>query len=136
MQRYMLSSFWKAGTDSVTLASGVPFRPTHIKTNVTAEGVALITGIYLNEDKHSQLLVTVDAYQWSMALQELMRKQFYEEHGLSGKSFDEIDSYLDEHELSVPDPGRIDLPTMTPNSKYRFTGEVKADIGIMLVGWA
>lgn len=122
----------KAGETRNVLNPDRVFRPTHIRVAVEAPGMADINRLIIgNVD---QLLSSVDGWNWSIKLAQQLRDDFLKEHGLIGKSHEAIDIYLDQNELSIPDPGRIMLPTVGPNQTITIEGRFKEDTRIILFG--
>lgn len=106
------------------------FKPTKILTNVEAPGLVMVENIYINDS--AQLLVSVDAWLWSARYVEQIQQAFLDEHGLAGRSSEEIDEYLAEQEMSLPTPNAILLPTLSKRDKVR--AELKGECTIMLIG--
>lgn len=115
-----------------------PFRATHIVTNIYDIGRATITGLFFNgkKEEHNQLAMSVDANQFSTTELEKARRLFLEKYGLEKKSIKEIDKYLDDNELSIPEPNRLTLPSLNQGASVLITGTgfKEGDI-ITLIGW-
>ncbi len=124
----------KAGESRNMLQPDRVFRPTLIRVAVDAPGLVIIERlIFGNVD---QLLGPVDAWNWSLKLAQSMRDDFMREHGLIGKKSEEIDAYLDANELSIPDPGRMMLPTVRPQETITIVGKFDVDTHVAFVGIA
>jgi hypothetical protein len=123
----------RAGNESRNmLAPDKVFRPTHIRVAVEEPGVASIERIIFgNVD---QLICAVDCWNWSIKLAQQMRDDFLTEHKLVGKSAEEIDRYLDRNGYSIPDPGRIMLPTVSPRENITIVGNFKEDTRLFFFG--
>ncbi len=142
MQRYALPFSWRAGQTEVS--TGIltyDFKPTNIRTVIEKPELGSFDGIYLVDSRvdieaENQLMMAVDAYSWSSDLVNRIQREFYAEYGLTGKSTEEIQRYLDKHELSVPDPTKIMLPPLHKGQSLRFTGQFSVDCMVSIVGWA
>jgi hypothetical protein len=110
----------------------IDLRPDRMMTSATEPGQATITGLYINGT--NELLMPVDAYEWSAALQSEQTKRFLEEYGLTGKTWQEIDDYCEEHELSMPRIGHVYLPTMKKRNDHKITGVFNIDMVISFIG--
>lgn len=133
VQRYTMSQFWKKDATEVVFQPDIYFRPDRMIANIESEGLAFISGIYLDESPNSELLFEVDLYNFSIKLQTQLEQEFLKTHNLVGKSSQEIQDYLDDNELSYPKVGQIVLPTA---KKYRLVGESKVDFSLVLMGMA
>jgi len=111
------------------------FRPTHIHTNLTEPGKASFEKIFFDSDV-SDLIIPVDAYTYSMDLLRKVRAKFYEAHGLTGKSDGEIQDYIDRHDLVLPDPCFLPMPTVKKGAVILFEGKASEDYMISLYGMA
>jgi hypothetical protein len=145
VQRYSTSQPWNAGKTSITFHLDVDFRPTHILTNLVESNKAFLTQLFVGDSSLSELCAVVngyeysavvDGYEYSADLKQKLQQAFYKEHGLEGKSFDQIDRYLDDHEISPPDPNRIELPSIHKGGMVRFAGYTSVDFIISLLGAA
>ena len=109
------------------------FRPTHFRTTVTNHE-SHIDGVYIRGENQLVASEGVDAWLWSLECHEQIRQAFYEEHGLVGKSHDEIQDFLDETGYEITDPGRIDLPHLRKAETFRVTGRFTTEFQIALFG--
>ena len=129
---YTLSGVFLASADRLMIKPDITFRPIKIITQVQNENEGIINRlVFGNTD---QLVCSVDAYNWSMRLYSLIRDQFYKEHGLLDKTDEEIQDYLDDNELEVPDPCKIYLPTIRVNETITIYGRFKTDTPIAFIG--
>ncbi len=107
-------------------------RVTKLRTNVTKSDTTFITGIYINHIQ--QMMGEIDAYYFSTTHADEVRKQFLIEYGLQDKSDKEIDDFLDENEISVPDLGRLDLGTFEKGSTISISGKFEEVFSIAFIG--
>jgi hypothetical protein len=133
--RYAMSGVFKAGSTELVFECQRTYRVTHIRTGIHEPTHAIISGILVNNDKESQLLYEIDAYDWSVEHLHRLQGEFLKQHGLLGKTDREVDEYLDEHELSMPEVGRVTLPTVEENSVLLIEGRSDTDFGIILLGY-
>lgn len=138
MTRWMMTGILplKGTTVELFVPVGMDFRPTHIRTNVTKENVVKIDAIYCGDNPHNQLIHSVDGYYWSAEVWDRMRQDFMKRHGLLGKTPAQIDDYLDENNLSMPDNGTILLPTIPRGKSIRLEGKFDELAGIIILGVA
>lgn len=129
VQRYSLT----LDNDIVSI-SPVDMRPEKIMTSVTELGQAIIDGIYIGGQ--NQLIGELDAYFLSTSLASKLRTEFLTEHGLLGKSYQEIDNYLDDNELSMPDTMRLDLPVIRKDTEVKLTGKFNVNCFTSIMGMA
>lgn len=117
--------------------SKIPDRTIRIErmiTSVTKENIAIITGIYIASS--NQLIAPIDAYLFSATLLKISRDEFLKKHGLSQATYQQIDDYLEEHEMSMPDPCRAELGTISPMCDMRITGTFNEECRLMFTGLA
>lgn len=132
MRTQSFSMVCKTGETRNMLNTDRVFRPTHIRVDVEAPGMVDISRLIIgNVD---QLVGSIDGWNWSLKLAQQLRDDFLKEHGLVGKSHEAIDIYLDDNELSIPDPGRIMLPTVRPQQTITIEGRFKGDTRIFFFG--
>lgn len=101
-------------------------------SSVSKPETAIITQLYI--DNIEQLIMPLDAYYFSARLVQELREKFLTEYGLVGKTHDEIDDYLDNNELSMPDPCRFDLPTISSSRKIRIVGKFEEHCVLTFTG--
>jgi hypothetical protein len=135
MQLFLVSAFWKPEDTEIMLRAPRIFRPTHLRTHATEPGEGVIDGIFHPGSAKSQLVGEIDAYAYSSKLFAQMQQEFLAEYGLTDKTDAEIQAYLDDNELSMPDLGRIHLPTLKKDEGMRFTGRFKKATAVGLLGW-
>lgn len=109
--------------DDITYAPDVALRVSRMITTVSKPNQCFITGLYIAEE--NQIILDFDLWNYSATFAQQLREAFLTEHNLLGKSYQEIDSYLDDNNLSMPDPCRIDLPTLSAKEPVRITGKFK-----------
>jgi len=126
MDRYMIPL--KANKEATI---DMEFRTTRIRTRVNEPNKIFIENILLNGVE--QMLCSVDAYQWSGELAGKLYVEFLERYGLKGKSSRQIDDYLDENDLTPPDPGAVMLPTVVKGTKILV--KASADCDLILCGY-
>jgi hypothetical protein len=73
-------------------------------------------------DSENQIVVSVDAYSWSMSLRNQLRNDFLKKHNLVTASREQIYDYLHNHGLNIPDNTKIILPVLRKRSKIRIVG--------------
>lgn len=132
--RYITSLLWQKGKEELLFTLDRKFRPTHIRTGVTAYDQATLSGIYINGNPNSDLLGTLDCYLISNELDAKIKAEFYKEHGLVGKDWTFIEDYLDEHDLEVPGIMRLELPTIKARGTIRLTGVANIDFIVSILG--
>lgn len=89
-------------------------------TTASKPEINIITGLYI--DKVNQLMMPIDAYQFSAANAQKIREAFLYEHGLERLGSEDIQRYLDHKEISIPDPTRVVLGTISPDKEVHITG--------------
>lgn len=133
---YILSVPCCAGQTTVEAVIPVAaFKARKFRTSVKSEGLVTIDGLLF---KNEQLITigSFDAYIFSNELVHKMHDQFYLEHGLAGKSLDEVQTYLDDNELVLPDPTNVFVPTMTKGEVIKITGKFTVDCVLTFIGTA
>lgn len=131
---YVLSFRIPSGNFKVSNSCPEHFRPTKIRTSVDTVGECFIEQIVLNKDNLFVSGTGIDAYLWSMKHAQELEHEFYKEHKLIGKSIEEIQEYLDDNDLSIPEPMRIMFPTIPRNTSIEIHGKAKTDFSLMLIG--
>lgn len=96
------------------------YRPLRMYTTVEAHGVTTINGIWIGNTNH--LLQPVDAWFFSRKYGDELYQSFLREHGLTNASAHTIQRYVDDNEISLPDPHRIHLQTIELNMALKVTG--------------
>ena len=133
--QYIVTVTCGDGQSDVRLVCDADFRIRRMLVGVDSMNQAIIEGIYINNDRN-QLAMPIDGYMYSPVLAEQLRTAFLTEHGLLGKSHDEIDAYCDEHELALPSPGNIDLPGLPKNGFIRVVGKFTQITNVCFTGAA
>ena len=110
------------------------FRPHKFFTNIDAPGAAMITGIFLGDDPENQILGEIDAWNFSVTYVEQARAEFLRALGLAGKTDDEIQDYLDDNDLELPDVLRLVLRTLRKGERIRITGKFPPRFAISFLG--
>lgn len=113
------------------------FRPTNFYTDLAGEGLVFINGIYIivpGKPQSNILLGILDAWDFSTTNINQSRQFFYEQHGLIGKSSEEIDKYLEDNNLTLPDVPPIDFATVEKGAKIRITAQSTIAWGLSLMG--
>jgi hypothetical protein len=107
---------------TATTKAPLVLRPRNLLTDVEEHGVATLTGIVIAGVE--QLLMPIDAYECSYALMKDLDRRFLEEHGLTGKSDEAIQRWLDSHEMGMPSEsvGRLTLPTIQKDTEVVLRG--------------
>jgi len=111
------------------------FRGDRIYTSLDGPNLGFIDGIYFGEDPENQILGELDGWEFSFKLVQLHRQEFYKEHGLVGKSDREIQKYLDDNELSIPDVARLHFTTLNAGVKIRMTAQFKVPCNVSFLGY-
>lgn len=109
------------------------FRPKCLRTNVSNSGLGEIDGIYYTVN---QLLMPLDLWEFSYVHLDLIQTQFLEKHGLKGKPTAQIQRYLDENELSMPDLLQLELPSLKKGDRVTITGRFPPDAPLQWIGYA
>lgn len=109
------------------------FRPFSIVTNVQEPG-SVINGLYLKGGQN-ELLMPMDCYAYSLKLWTQQVQQFLEEHGLVGKSDEEVQAYCDERDIGMPHPPRLVFPTLRQGETIRITGQFQQATMVALQGY-
>lgn len=135
IQRYVLAITCKAGVSDNRVTTPIVFRADRMVVHVGALRLTMITGLYLN-DEDNVLEVPIDGYHHSAALRDKLYQEFLRGAELVGKSSLEIDAYLDEHEISIPDPCYLPLPGIPKDGFIRMTGTFATDIIVSFIGSA
>lgn len=125
---------YELGNAIVNSPDLLAIRVNRLITSVSNPGLGSITGLYIAN--HNQLLIPTDPWRFSARLAQQIREAFLTEHGLLGKSYQEIDTYLDEHELSLPNPNRVELPTISPSAPIKITGHFDEGFTLSFLGLA
>lgn len=140
VEMFMLPAIWVKDASELVfrMADDIQaFRPRSIRCVVDGPGEGEVSQIYVgNRKMFFDSVGGVDVYQWSIKLLDIQRHDFLVEYGLMGKSHEEVDQFLDENGLSMPDPGRVELPTITPQIPFRMTGMMKRDVHFTVIGQA
>lgn len=92
---------------------GIPdktIRPQRLITDINRPEQVVMRDLLVGSQ--SQLVGPIDLYLFSLDYSQKVRDEFLKEHGLVDAGDEQIDDYLDEHDLEMPTPGRIDLPTV------------------------
>lgn len=110
-----------------------PFRPWRLYANVNALNLVTINGIYVASQ--NELIQPFDAWFFSPTYAEQLWKQFVSEHGLTNQTSKQIQKYLDDNEISAPDPHRLMLPTIGTGTPIMITGTGES-MSIILTGQA
>lgn len=135
VERYMTTLTCKPYlTEVVWICPLNVFRPTHFRTTVTAKHESFIEGIYVCGENQLVTSEPADAWFWSLEHHEQIRQEFYKEHGLIGKTTNEIQEFLDETGFEITDPGRIDLPHVRKAETIRVTGKFAQEFYITIFG--
>ncbi len=126
------------GTEAVGTILTEAFRIQRFYTNATERGQMTIDGVYLGDDPENQFIspLNLDGYEFSAEHIRELQNEFLKEHGLLGKTDDQIQRYLDANGLSMPDVLRFDFPTLNRGQKLRITGKFGIASAISVVGLA
>ena len=116
----------------ITKAPDRSILPRKLISSVSSPGKCILNQLYIGGVEC--LIDTLDLYSVSTVLAAQLRKEFLEERGLTGKSSMEIDEYLEHYDLSIPDPCRIDLPTIGPGRNVRITGSFEESCVLTFIG--
>jgi len=128
-------AFQNTGSEAIGVVAREVFRPYKFYTNTTGPGISSIDGLYFGDDPENQWLGgPVDLWEFSTYHVQEWRTAFLEEHGLTGKTDDQIQDYLDERELSLPDVPRLEFPPLKLGTRIRFTGTFGVVTGFSVFG--
>lgn len=138
-------AFQSEGSEAIGVVAREVFRPYKFYTNVEAPGISSMNGLYFeaagswgeagqNDTENQWLGGPVDLWEFSTLHVNEMRTAFLEEHGLTGKTDNQIQRYLDDNELSMPDVPRLEFPSLVQGTRVRFTGTFGAVTGFSLFG--
>lgn len=121
---YCFSLNPKQGDTEVQGSVNAHFRPKKMRSNALSSGLGYIDGIYVSSAPNQNQIISgrMDLYHVSNKLNKELQDKALEELGLTGKSPTEIDRYLDKHEISLPEVGVIDLPTVPKDGWIKLTG--------------
>ena len=106
----------------------VVFRAKRMLTNVEELDTVTLTSLVV--DHAEQLLGPIDLYRFGLRYCEMIDRKFLEGNGLVGKPHDEVDMWLDEHELQMPSTSatRVDLPTFDKGKAIRLSGSFSPSV--------
>ncbi len=110
------------------------FRPNRFYTLSTAEGQGFIDGIYIGDENQLVGDTMLDSWLFSAHRVDAERKAFFEEHGLLGKSLQEVQIYLDDNELQIPDVLYLDMPSLKQGDRLKMTGSFPGGMMITFLG--
>jgi hypothetical protein len=120
----------KGDGELFTMASqpNVVFRAKRMLTNVQQPDAVTLTSLTVGHAE--QLLGPVDLYRFGLHYCEKIDREFLEQNGLAGKSHDEVDAWLDEHDMQMPSAAatRVDLPTVDVTKVVRLSGSFSPDV--------
>lgn len=122
------------GVKEVSYKTEKLFRGGRIYTSVDREGVGYIDGLYFEGLEDNQILGQIEAWDFSIIRIKQARHDFLVEHGLIGKTDEEVQEYLDEKELSMPDVPLLEFPTLEIGKTVRMTGEFKVPVNVSFLG--
>lgn len=123
------------GVKEVSYKTEKVFRGGRIYTSVDREGLGFIDGLYFGDDPMNHCLGPFNAWDFSIIRIQAARKEFLEEHGLTGKTSQEIQDYLDENELSMPDVPLLEFPTLDIGETVRMTAQFSVPVNVSFMGY-
>jgi hypothetical protein len=88
----------------------IVFRPKRIITNVMARNQVIIEELIYGNIHH--LTAPIDAYLLSNEYRKEVIEEFRKSIGCH--SLEDMYDYCEKHDLEIPDPGRVMLPTIQP----------------------
>ena len=132
VQGYMISSTYPKDEPFIVLKPERVFRCSHIWTKIEGPELGCIEAIYVNE---SQVFFGPrDAYLHTLAHREFVRKAALAEMGIAHWEDSDLERYLDENDIELPDPTKAEMPTMSPIDSIRIKGRFKADCAFVFRG--
>lgn len=128
-------AFQNSGNEAIGVVAREVFRPYKFYTNVARPGVSSMHGLYFRDDPENQWLGgPVDLWEFSTYHVQEMVDVFLKERGLKGKTHAQIQDYLDDNGISMPDVPRLELPSLEMGSRIRITGTFDEVTGFSVLG--
>ena len=130
LERYILPISGPTGSIELSNVCDRMFRIDRVKTSVDAPGRGNITNILFNGEPQLIPGASIDLYEWSIQLEKHLEQEFLRIHQLTDRSDEEIQSWLDDHDLELPKTGRVMLPTLKPNTTVTVRGCLNTTPGV------
>jgi hypothetical protein len=113
-----LTTFGRAGPFCMDDAPNVHLRPQRMTTNVLKQGHIFFDRLVIG--RLSVLTAPIDAYYTSLAYTDQVRGEFMRAMGCATR--EELYAKAKDNDWEIPDPGRVELPTMGPSTRVRIEG--------------
>lgn len=125
----------KAGETEVCFRVENAFRVQKIVAfDLPAPELAWLEAAWMGSDPDSQLLQPVDLWLFSSIYEQQLQAAFLAEHGLTGKTPDEIDDFLDERGWSMPTSIVVMLPPLEKGEQMRLQLRCTVDVKLAVCG--
>jgi hypothetical protein len=122
VQHYIFSVSGKPNKDGKFTFSGKPdltIKPTRAFCILQSPNQVVIENIKIGNE-NVLTCDTFDAYFWSQKYSDESRLAFMKEFGV--KTIKELDVYCDKNDIEIPDPNRVDFPTIEKGTSIEIKG--------------
>lgn len=133
---YSLAMVIEAGVQqaSVTVPKNMTFRANRFYCDVKGPGIGRIDALTTSQDVSPLLNASVDAWLFAMSRITAERHAMLEKHALLQLTPQQVDDYLDEHGLTLPDIMTVVFPTLRSGERIIVTGEFKERVTFAFTG--